>query len=269
MMLAARGGHWNWSHLRLTMLELNSESVISNEICLLITLANHGQDTGKVLILTKGKSSGSVADSCPSGFLEDNKWKKNTAWPETWSAHKKHGHFCSIWCLSLQGSRCTSPILKSSLGCHLLVYTERVKRERLNLKLVSLLLYFIIMVLCWKIGIFKGYFKFICVQQSFWNWSPQSTCMNSCQNERTTKLLQLQTEGELGWGLWAAPAPSSSSAGAMPGPAAPGPCLPWLWAVRAGELALAGSHTPAQLLHPRDRRGNRRKSKKTHWLDYR
>lgn len=55
------------------MLELNSEPVISNEICLLITLANHGQDTGKVLILTQGKSSGSVADSCPSGFLEDNK----------------------------------------------------------------------------------------------------------------------------------------------------------------------------------------------------
>lgn len=24
---------------------------------------------------------------CASGFVEDNKWKKNTAWPETWSAH--------------------------------------------------------------------------------------------------------------------------------------------------------------------------------------
>lgn len=49
-----------------------------------ITMANHGQDSGKVLVLTQGKSSGQVTDSypphpCASGFLDDNKWKEATA----------------------------------------------------------------------------------------------------------------------------------------------------------------------------------------------
>lgn len=77
------------------------------------------------------------------------------------------------------------------------------------------------MVLYCKNGIFKEYFKFICVQQSFWILSPQSTAKTRYQNERTAKMLQLQTDVVLWWGLWAATTSYRSSAGATARPCYP------------------------------------------------
>lgn len=82
---------------------------------------------------------------------------------------------------------------------------------------------------------------------------------NRYQNERTAKMLQLQR-----WCLAGAceltQPPTEAVQGPWPGLAAPGPCLScaatsatspaWELSSSCGELALAGSHTSVQLLHP-------------------
>lgn len=110
------------------------------------------------------------------------------------------------------------PILKTSLQCHLLVYTECVKRDRLkqNFSLEST-------IHMHRPGIrMRG-------QQTAADSSRQRRCLaGACE------LTQPPTE---------------AVQGPWPGLAATGPCLSCAVSCQGGELALAGSHTPAQLLH--------------------
>lgn len=68
-------------------------------------------------------------------------------------------------------------------------------------KLTTGITHFIIMVLNCKKGIFKEYFKFICVQQSFWIWSPQSTCKEQVPEWEDTKDASAPDRG----GAWLGP----------------------------------------------------------------
>lgn len=81
---------------------------------------------------------------------------------------------------------------------------------------------------------------------------------------------QLQPEVVLGWGCELTQPPTEAVQGPWPDLLPQVLACHMLRAVKAGELALAGSHTSAQLLHPpADRRENRRrKSKETHRLEY-
>lgn len=55
--------------------------------------------------------------------------------------------------------------------------------------------------------------------------------------------------------------PTGAVQGPWPGLAAPGPCLSCAESRQGGELALAGSHTPAQLLHPPARQERKQEEK--------
>lgn len=103
-------------------------------------------------------------------------------------------------------------------------------------KLTTGITHFIIMVLNCKKGIFKEYFKFICVQQSFWIWSPQSTCKEQVPEWEDTKDASAPDRG----GAWLGPVSWHSL------------------------LQKQGSHTSVQLLHPTagQERKHEEKSKK-------